>query len=120
MPPPEHLLLARPGFESDLVAELAAASLPATARGPGLVLATADLPPAPFIFERQRLPAAGFLDEAALKPVTDETLGAVTSRLRATTGPWLLQVYATDPDLQDRAAGFARAVLRLVERHVPA
>lgn len=120
MPTPEHLLLVRPGFESDLVSELAAAGLSASACGPGLVRASGQLPPAPFIFERQRLPDAGFLSEPALKPVTDETLGAVTARLRASAGPWLLQVYATEPELHDRAAGFARAVLRLVERHVPA
>ena len=113
------LLLVRAGFETDLVAELADAGRTATVRGEGLVLAAGELPRPPLIFERQRLPRAGWIPEAQLRPVTDDVLGAITAPLRGCDGPWLAHVYASAPELHDRAAGFARALFRLIKRHLP-
>lgn len=113
-------LVVRPGFESDLRAELpAAASWSDAASTPGLVLAGPVCPGAPFVFERQRMPGAAFLSDSATKPVTDETLSLVTEALRAQRRPWVLHVFSTDPALQDRAIGFARTIERLVARNLP-
>lgn len=115
----QQALLVRPEFADDLVAELAATGLPARLACPGLVVARGRLPSSPFVFERQRLPEAAWLEEAALKPVGDETLAVLTAKLRAGGARWSEHVMATDTELSERAAGFARTVIRLIEKQYP-
>lgn len=114
-----HALLVRTGFEDELVAEAAASGLSARVAFPGLVLVRGELPAEPFVFERQRLVNAEHLAESALKPVTDETLQALTRKLCASAERWALHVFATDTSLAERADGFARAVTRMLERQLP-
>lgn len=110
----------RHGFEVDLVAELAAGRVAARVVSPGLVLASGCLPGVPFVFERQRLPGAEFIEEAALKPVSEGTLSRITAKLRACDALWAVHVFETETVLADRAEGFARNLTKLIERQLPA
>lgn len=113
------VVLVRPGFEADARAELPPDQPAEAVEGAGLIAVQGDLPATALVFERQRLPDAHLLSEAELKPISEQTLGDLTATLRSVRRPWCCHAYATDSALQDRAAGFARALHRLLQRGLP-
>lgn len=121
-----HLFICRSGYERILAEEWSRfrppasgspeISAPPAGSGCVQVAATESLPPAPFIFERQRLPHARF--------GAGDDLTALAAALAAEAAPgvadrtaWTLHAFAPDPDSEDSRTREAQALeRRILER----
>lgn len=116
--PSSHLVRCRPEFSAALRDELAEQHLASRLVQPGLVACT-GLPERPLIFEHQRMPEAGWLPAACLKPISESTWSTVMGHLATARHRWTLHVWALPGELQARAEGIAQTLLRLARRWAP-
>lgn len=120
---PRTLYLCRAGFEPSLEAEWRAKASDASGDpllGDGFLSVPVSSPlPPPFIFERQRIPSAGFVPINQLNPLPDPAATAILEGIRD-QGPWSFHTYAARPEEGDaiarRAQGFERALLRFSKK----
>lgn len=118
------VVLCRAELENALCEELRCLGNRATSSGLGLVRVTGGLPlpPAPLMFERQRIPQAGWLTPDRLKPITDDTLDELVHGLDPNS-PWTLHAICPpgvqDPRWTRSAGGIAAAILRQVKATRP-
>lgn len=115
-----HLLLCRPGFEPVLAAEAGAALGREVRPGAGTVwVADGPLLP-PFVFERQRLPAARWFPAEGEGPLARRLLAWIAAALGPAPAPWVLHAYTADPQgtpgLAGRAARLGTALAELCAR----
>jgi len=118
-----RLLLATPGFEAALCAELPpewqAQAAPAW---PGLVQARepgAESPPRDPVFARQQLPAAVALGAASVAALAEQAYAAVEAAVDGAAGPFTLHAFAltgADPRLHGRAALVGEQTLALLRQ----
>lgn len=113
-----NLFVGRPEFSAALRDELIAGGATARIVVPGLV-AGDRRPPQPLMFEHQRLPEAGFIPIASLKPIADATWHAVMGTVLAAQHRWTVHAWALPNDQQARVDGVAHTLLRLARKLGP-
>ncbi len=128
-----HVSLVRPGNEDLLHAELTAAgarcdvaegggagSAPAAGAGWRAWQAAGPSPPAPLVFERQRMARARFVAEEAAVTLADAVAGIVSGDGAPGGSPPVLHVFAADPTGVQSLARRAQRVQTLLCARVPA
>ena len=118
-----RLLLATPGFEAALCAELPREwqAQPASS-WPGLVQAGepgVESPPRDPVFARQQLPAAVALGAPSVTALAEQAYAAVEAAVDGAAGPFTLHAFAltgADPRLQGRAALVGAQILALLKQ----
>lgn len=113
-----HLVVCRPEFSAALSEECTAGGAHARVVQPGLVQ-TSLLPDQPWIFEHQRLPGAGFIPRADLKPISDATWTAILGALQHARHRWTWHAWSMPDDQQARVDGIANTLLRLARKLGP-
>ncbi len=119
------LVLCRSGFETILMAEIAARNrqgaggeIVVDSPCPGMVRVLSGQPattpvsarfPAAFVFERQRLTRPLAMPVTTLKPMALWLLRRYLADLTRTDGPWTLQVYPVSEEMPDGAGWSRRA-----------
>ena len=118
-----RLLLATPGFEAALAAELPPAwQASADPARPGLVQAREpgpEVPPCDPVFARQQLPAAVRVNGASVAALAEQAYGLVQAAVDRATGPFTLHAFAmtgADPRLQARAELVGAETLTLLRQ----
>lgn len=118
-----RLLLATPGFEAALAAELPPPWQAQTDTAwPGLIRAREpgpESPPCDPVFARQQLPNAGSLAGASIAALAEQAYALVEAEVDRATGPFTLHAYAltgADPRLHSRAALVGAETLALLRQ----
>ncbi|HPA77039.1 MAG TPA: SAM-dependent methyltransferase [Kiritimatiellia bacterium] len=121
------LLVCRPGFEDalrDEIAQRLGGKAVCLCPVPGMVEVRASVPlPPEFIFERRRMPDAGFIPDQLLKPVTAEQVRQMLGPALQGNLPWSICSFpagsGTVGNLGPRVKGIEKAVLRVAREHFP-
>lgn len=121
------LLACRPGFEEALCDEVrhkAGGEVEFSRPVPGLVGVQTAIPlPAQFIFERRRLPEAGFVPDQNLKPVTESLVSEMLQPVLHSDKTWSVQSFSEgggeSGNLGPRMKGIEKAILRVVRESLP-
>ncbi|MGD9873599.1 MAG: SAM-dependent methyltransferase [Kiritimatiellia bacterium] len=119
------LLICRQGFEEALCDEVrrkARGEVELSRPAPGLVgVQSANRLPPEFIFERRRMPEAGFVPDDSLKPITAELVSRMLGPAISSGLKWSVQSFTEGGgeggNLGPRMKGIEKAILRVAREH---